>query len=155
MTHSSSNESLWSKIFRFLKRDIRTFFLAPHNKPCTPLSEELIALKSPTPSLLPLPLLLDLAQLDKIKDRRDTLNLRDELILKLTESGLKFMTTYSDHVEDIMSDVSVWRSIFPVPANEILRPSFDKIIRNKIHKKIKLDEARLLEHANNLKIQKN
>ncbi len=157
MTHLPNHDSLWSRFLRFLNRDISTFFLAPLNKPYTPLPEEILALDHPgqNPSLLPLPLLLDLTLLDKIKDRRDALNFRDDLIQKITKLGNNYVNTYSDYVEDMMNDISVWRSIFPLPANETLRHSFDKMIRYKIHKKMKLFELQILKRLEILKIQKN
>jgi len=157
MTRSSTHDSLWLKFLRFLKRDIRTFFLVPLNKPCTPLPEEILALDSQNPPLpqLPLPLLLDLSLLDKMKDRRETLNFRDDLIIKLSKLGNKYTDDYSDHVEDMMNNLSVWQNLFPLPANEAMRQSFDKMVRYKIHKQVKLIESQIIKHIDNLKIQQN
>lgn len=117
MEKSDSNRSFLSRILDYGSRDIGSFFDRK---------------QTGSPEVPPLPLLLAPEKIDQLTFRRSILDWRDEAICHLHATGAAAIERFSKHIERRLEEVSVIRSLWAEPSNEVLLADFDKRVRSVI-----------------------
>jgi hypothetical protein len=127
MTGSNDNNSFWSTSltlsqFEFGQWDEPILVPDTPNLPIPPSADPII----------PLPPLLDVTQLVHLRYRREILDWRDASIAKLSSVGRDSFKVFSDKVNDMLDEVSIWRSVFSESANEVLLKTFNLLVRAEV-----------------------
>ena len=133
-------ESLWSSLLTFLRRDIRSFWRGPIPKLLT------VNLSMAEP-VWPEPLAseLDVKKLERIEFRRSVLDWRDWFCVHIGAVANESFSQFANHVEDEVSRVGIFRTIFTKPAGEILQPPFNAIFRAELINAVKEADRRLAQ----------
>ncbi len=163
----NSTRSWWLAIIDFFRRDLGSFFPTRSRETwteevstasCLETSPE--ASGSPLPvdvhssELDNLPLVLDPKKLEMIQHRRQILDWRDDAILKLSATGTEVIDAFFLDVRDRLADEPWWRRAWTRPANEVLKPDFDRRVRGTIHREAKWQEKELEKLIEALKVQR-
>jgi hypothetical protein len=124
-------KEFWKEILAFLNRDLRSFF--PSSKGATNETAMSQGITSgqfqSSPPDPPVESLVDLDKLPYLAYRREVLDWRDTFHAKVTITVTKSLDSFVRHMDEELAEVSLFRSVFTRPADEVLESNFRRDIR--------------------------
>ena len=146
LAEESYSKGLWNKIITFLNRDIRSFFPGHHAvtvEAAIPLGTPSVDRDQSSPPDSPVKSLVDFDKLPFLAYRREVLDWRDTFHANVTMTVTKSLDAFVRDMDEELAEVSLFRSVFTRPADEVLESSFRRDIRLPLIKALRQEEARL------------
>jgi hypothetical protein len=129
--------SVWQRLVALFRFDFRSAF---GSLPSLPAPDSGLADEVEQTSL---PYELNVQRLDYIRYRRTILDWRDEFSVQMLTQGKDFFRQFSEHVENEVDDVGVFRKLFAKPAADVLEDDFFTLVRAPLVDRAKAAETEL------------
>ena len=129
----------WRKAAAFLNRDVKSFFSRGDGALNGPADEAV----APTALEQPVESLVDVNRLPELAFRREVLDWRDDFQAAVTKTMARLEAAFIERVDAELGNISLLRSVFARPAEEVLQRSFDRIVRWPLIATLRQEEAKL------------
>lgn len=137
-SHVTESRGAIHKVWAFLNRDVRTFF--PRRE--APESIQ-IAAPLPVPEISEDEFLFDEGKFNSMMERRSLLDWRDDFHVDLTTHANTAVKEFKSRLDARLEELGFFESLFPRPAQDVLRDDLAEIILNPIKNYLEVQEGKI------------